>query len=319
MKTKRFFTLILLTLVTLAFVPNSFAQVIEIPDPVFKLKLCQTLTKYKQTACTVTKQDMESFTELNITGIISEHQIGFIAKNIIGIEHAINLTKLHIHRTHVSDYTLLSGLKKFTTLELPANNIMDTSSLAGLKGLESLRIDGNSVSDITPLSGLSELTGLDLSNNQIKDISPLTALTNLTSLSLDNNQITDTDINHLTELTNLETLVLSRNQITDIGPLAALTNLKSLHLDGNQIRNVSLITKLTNLQTLYIYDNPIKNRKPLLALLEQNPGIKIYVKKPMESVTSHLISFQGRTHEYRRCYQLDNGVRGRQRGFLYLP
>ena len=293
--------------------PNSFAQdaadeVISIPDPTLKARLCKVFNKPSN--CIITKQDMEGLTELDII-VLNPSDVR--DKNIIGLEYAINLTKFEIHRTYVSDIMPLSGLTKLTWLQMAANKIMDIKPLAELTNLEFLHLSTNKISDVTPLSGLTKLTGLLLSNNQITDISPLaeltnlknlwlngnqiidisplTALTNLTLLGLNGNQITDTDLNLLTVFTNLTNLRLNDNQITDISPLAELTNLKWLSLHGNQISDVSPLTELTNLKTLRIYDNPIKNRKPLLALLQQNPGIKIYLKNSREALPVTLSHF----------------------------
>ncbi len=335
MKTILFLILLLLAFVTLTFVPNSFAQdaadeVISIPDPTLKARLCKVFNKPSN--CIITKQDMEGLTELDII-VLNPSDVR--DKNIIGLEYAINLTKFEIHRTYVSDIMPLSGLTKLTWLQMAANKIMDIKPLAELTNLEFLHLSTNKISDVTPLSGLTKLTGLLLSNNQITDISPLaeltnlknlwldgnqiidispltaltnltllglngnqiidisplTALTNLTLLGLNGNQITDTDLNLLTVFTNLTNLRLNDNQITDISPLAELTNLKWLSLHGNQISDVSPLTELTNLKTLRIYDNPIKNRKPLLALLQQNPGIKIYLKNSREALPVTLSHF----------------------------
>ncbi len=250
MKTTLCLTLILLTFVTFAFVPNSFAQVIEIPDPFFKAQLYEALNK--PDGSTITKQDMESLTELRIVPDFADWLEGRTTQDITGIEHAINLTELNIHRTRVSDITPLSGLTKLTWLQLASNDITDINPLAGLANLEYLHLADNNLSDITPLSGLTKLTTLFLSSNQIMDISPLTALTNLTSLSATHNQIMD--ISPLTALTNLTSLGLGSNPITDISPLTALTNLTSLGLGSNPITDISPLAALTNLTSLSVYD-----------------------------------------------------------------
>ena len=62
--------------------------------------------------------------------------------------------------------------------------------------------------------------------------------------------------------------VLWRNQITDVSPLSELINLRELHLE----------------------ENPIKNREPLLALLQKNPDVKIYLEyggEPLPVTLSH--------------------------------
>ena len=259
MKTIRYLTLTLLIFVTLAFVPNSFAQdaadeVISIPDTRVKGRICAAL---KVPNCRITKQDMERLTELSLFINNFDEYYNYNFKSIVGLEYAINLTKFQIHHTLISDITPLSGLTKLTWLHMASNEIVDIEPLAGLVNLELLELWQNKVSDITPLSGLTNLTDLSLGHNQITDISPLTELTNLTSLTLSGNQITDTELDHLTTLTNLTHLTLGSNQITDIRPLTELTNLTRLGLGRNQLTDIRPLTELTNLTFLTLYHNQI--------------------------------------------------------------
>lgn len=293
-------SLILLTTIIFTFVPNSFAQVVDIPDPFFKAQLHKALNKPSDYI--ITKQDLESLTELHIVPSFADWVARRTSRDITGIEHATNLTILNIHRTQVSNLTPLSGLTKLTWLQLASNDITDISPLAGLTNLDYLHLADNNVRDITSLSGLTRLTTLFLGANQIMDIRSLTTLTNLTDLSARQNQITD--ISPLTTLTKLTSLNLGSNPITDISSLTALTHLTgltlydcgitdtdlktltalthltSLSLSVNQIRDVSPLTALTNLESLFVDDNPITNIEPLLTLLRQNEGIEIYLMGP---------------------------------------
>ena len=322
MKIARYSTLTILIFAMLASILNGFvqetaAQVVEIPDPIVKSDLCRALDLANnpdysvKVDCTITRQDMEELTQLDIVARIDDAYAGNTIKSITGIEYAINLTQFQLHRTYVSDLSPISGLTKLTTLWLvgnfipggPVSNIEDISPLAGLVNLEELRLDSNSISDLTPISGLTKLTDLhigdnpltDISpiagltnlkhlyianyfgNNPVTDISPIAGLTSLTSLNLIGNQITD--ISALAGLTNLERLDLADNEITDISALAGLTNLKGwLVLRNNNISDVSPLIGLTNLEKLWISGNPIQDITPLLTLLERNPGIQIYLE-----------------------------------------
>ena len=269
MKTGRYFTVKLLIFVMLVSVLNGFvlktaAQVISIPDPIVKRDICKVLKE--QTDCTITKQDMEGLTKLDIVALPRDVFAGITIKNIIGVEYAINLTNFQIHRTVVTDLTPISDLTKLTWVWLVANRIEDISPLAGLVNLDELRLDNNNVSDITHLSGLTKLRTLALGKNPITDISPIAELTNLTRLTLTDNQLTD--ISPLAELTNLKILNLRDNQIIDISPLTALTNLTLLGLDGNQITDtdLNLLTVFTNLTNLRLNDNQLTDISPLAGL-----------------------------------------------------
>lgn len=104
---------------------------------------------------------------------------------------------------------------------------------------------------------------------------PLAEMTQLRALNMPNNQITD--ITPLSRMTQLVELSLGSNQIKNITPLASLTQLQRLYLSQNQISDVSALSGLVNTKEIYLRRNPIKNKKPLLALLRNNPGVKIYL------------------------------------------
>ena len=71
-----------------------------------------------------------------------------------------------------------------------------------------------------------------------------------------------------------------------------MTKLEELWLRYNQIHDVSPLTGLTNLQELHLEGNPIKNREPLLAMLQRNPDIKIYLKESGDPLPVSLSHFR---------------------------
>ena len=76
-------------------------------------------------------------------------------QNLTGLEYAINLSRLTLHKNSISDLTPLQNLTNLTEFE-------STRS---------------SISNITPLRNLTNLTRLDLNANRIIDISALQNLT----------------------------------------------------------------------------------------------------------------------------------------------
>ena len=221
------------------------------------------------------------------------------------------LRNLRINNNQITDISPLAGLTRLSVLMINNNQITDISPLVGLTQLTHLEIDYNPISDHTPLKELTNLSllglygnqitdetlplltkfpklaSLSLGTNQIRDIVPLAKLTNLTFLALEANQISD--ITPLAGLTNLRVLVLYNNQISDVTSLAKLTNLQLLDLNHNQISDVRSLTDLVNLEFLGLIGNPIKNRKPLLALLQKNPDVEIWLNndKPLPVTLSH--------------------------------
>ncbi len=188
-------------------------------------------------------------------------------RDLTGLEHATELTKLDLFLHQVIDITPLAGLTELTEIDLGGNEIIDITPLAGLTELTELYLGGNEIRDITPLTQLTQLTELDLSDNYIIDISPLAGLTQLTILYLSYNQIQD--ITPLSTLTQLTSLRLLTNQISDLTPLAQLTRLVRLHLKKNEITDVTPLTQLTNLEYINLEDNNITDITPLAQLSDQ--------------------------------------------------
>ena len=257
---------------------------VNLPDSNLRTVIATALGKASDD--TITIGDMEVLTELQASNAnISD---------LTGLEHAINLTILHLgfevgttnNSNSIQDISPLAGLDKLTQLSLDRNEISDISplarlnsleilklwdnlisdisSLAGLTNLTLLNLDNNSISDISPLAGLTNLTSLNLDNNSISDLSPLANLTNLTRLNLDNNSISD--LSPLAGLNNLEWLSLNFNPLSAISPLAELTNLTSLNLDNNSISDISSLAGLTNLTRLNLDNNSISDLSPLANL-----------------------------------------------------
>ena len=215
---------------------------------------------------------------------LSYNQISDVAP----LAELTNLHTLYLSHNQISDVAPLAELTNLHTLYLSHNQISDVAPLAELTNLHTLELSRNQISDVVPLAELTNLHTLYLSRNQISDVVPLSELTNLHTLFLPRNQISD--VAPLAELTNLHTLYLSRNQISDVAPLVELMNLHTLELSRNQISDFTPFADMVNLKTLYLLWNPIKNRKPLLALLQKNPDVRIYLKDrntPLPVTLSH--------------------------------
>lgn len=86
-------------------------------------------------------------------------------ESLQGIEHAKNLTFLHIGNSLISDLNPLAGLPKLQVLKLYGNQISDISPLSGLTQLKELHLHSNQISDFTPLLNLTNLEYLDIFNN----------------------------------------------------------------------------------------------------------------------------------------------------------
>ena len=214
---------------------------VEIPDAA--LRKAAEAELGIETGDPITRSQMATLRDVVARGV----------RQLTGIEYAVNLSSLRLHRGAISDLAPLAGLTALTDLSLIDNSISDISPLSGLTDLTELWLSGNSISDVSPLSGLTELTELRLYDNSISDVSPLSGLTELTELRLYDNSISD--VSPLSGLTELTELSLSGNSISDVSPLSGLTELTDLRLSG-PISDVSPLAGLTALTTLGLRGRP---------------------------------------------------------------
>ena len=172
--------------------------------------------------------------DLPITQLVMNQLTGLDAGNsqiedLTGLEHATNLTWIHLHQNNISDLKPLAQLNHLERLSLWDNPISDLSPLANLTQLRGLDLGGCNISNITPLANLTRLEWLTLHwNHLIVDIGPLANLTQLTQLRLTGNRIVD--ISPLSNLTMLEELWIANNRIIDFSPVDGL-QIKVFHKD----------------------------------------------------------------------------------------
>ena len=208
--------------------------------------------------------------------------------DLTGLEHAINLTWLHLGVNEIQDISPLAELERLEALWIYVNPLSDITPLASLVNLKTLDFGVCQITNVHPLANLKELEILRLDSNLIEDIAPLSNLMMLTELGLADNRIVD--ISSLADLTNLEILRLHYNQIQDITPLANLTSLRELWLTGNRIVGISPLENLTTLKELRIRHNQIRDITPLSNLTNLTElwltGNRIVDIRPLENLTT---------------------------------
>ena len=216
---------------------------VEIPDANLRRAVERELSK--ASGDPITRRDMAS---LLVVAFRGDDEYGTGARDLSGIEHAVNLHTLFAERGSISDLSPLEGLRHLRYLDLSHNYISDITPLAGLDELRQLRLGDNYISDLGPLAGLAgneSLVSLSLSDNQISDLS---ALSNLSSL---------------------ETLGLGYNQVHDLTPLAGLDSLRELWLADNRVSRLAPLANLGSLTYIQLGGNNIADLAPLVA----NPGL----------------------------------------------
>ena len=198
---KRCFVFIaVLMLLNMQWLPFTYAQVVNIPDPNLAAKLREALS-------------------LNPTDDITQ----------AAIDHLSNLAA---NKSGITDITGLEAARNLRTLSLSDNPIADVSGISALTGLTWLAITGMDIADISFLSGLTEMEYLYLSGNRIRDVSALAGMTHLKHLYILDNQVTDISV--LSSLTELNVLDISLNPIESLLPLEDLVDLETLVIDPQQ-------------------------------------------------------------------------------------
>ena len=161
---------------------NSFAQVVEIPDPNLRQAIREALQL----------PDGQPITQQRMLEITTLKASGKGITNLTGLDNATNLKHLY-----------LAGRR----------GVSDISALANLIKLETLNLSGQAVSDITPLSNLVNLVYLSIEKNYVSDISPLANLVNLKELWININPISD-----FTAIQGLNLLEFRWDEPCDISP-----------------------------------------------------------------------------------------------------
>ena len=251
------------------------SSVVTIRDANLRAKIAETLGRSR--GVQLTAGDMLALTRLEVPNANIQ--------NLIGLEHAHNLTSLnlggayirgkgYLNSNKVSDFSPLEGLTQLTRLSLFHSFLSDVSFLSALTQLTWLDLRNNDISDVSALSGLTQLNTLYLYNNSISDVSALvsalSSLTRLRELRLGGNAITD--VSALAGLTQLNSLSLYGISISDVSALVSvlsnLTQLRELNLGGNAITDVSALAGLTQLNRLHLYSNSISDVSALSTLTQ---------------------------------------------------
>lgn len=246
MKTKLLYLILFVT-----FCAN--AQIVNIPDPVFKAKLVQS------TATSSVAQDVNGnalkvdtnndgqiqFTEAQNIYKLYLNQLGIT--NLTGITNFNNLRSLVVHNQYNLPDANLSGLSNLEELDLHNNHILNSLNINGLTSLKKLQLSYLDITSIDLASAIN-LTDVSIQSTDLTTID-LSPLTNLKVLMLYNNQLSTLNVSMLSQL---ETLGCGSNNLTTLD-VSDLLNLKSVWCDGNNISqlNFSNCPVLTNLNCRY--------------------------------------------------------------------
>jgi len=243
------------------------AQIVNIPDPIFKAKLLSANT---------TNGIASNSANQNIV-------IDTNGDNEIQVSEALNVSKLFIPGQAGNMIADITGINQFTNLtSLSAfNNALTNLQISGLSNLQVIHVANNNLTALS-VNNLNSLQNLTITNNQLTNFS-VTNTPNLQTLSCSGNQLTLVDISNFPNLITLEcnnnlitTLALnnnnnlgnisaSNNQLTTI-PFGEAPNLSNLYINNNLFTTID-VGQLTQLGNFNFSNNPnlisfnIKNGK----------------------------------------------------------
>jgi Secretion system C-terminal sorting domain/Leucine Rich repeats (2 copies)/Domain of unknown function DUF11 len=231
------------SLLTLLFFFGANAQIVNIPDPVFKAKLLSASTN----GIASTQTPNESFGTVTTVNAIDTNDDGEIQ-----VSEAVLIKYLNISFTNL---TSLEGINAFINLEsfyFNENNQLSTLNLSGLPNLKYLDCSNNQITSLN-VSGLVNLKQFYCEFNLLPSLN-LNGLTALQKFNCRNNQLPSLNVSGLT---NLQLLDCHGNQLPNLD-LTGLSNLQSLYCSYNQLPNL-ILTGLPNLQILECSHNLLSN------------------------------------------------------------
>ncbi len=241
----------------LLFALAASAQIVNIPDPVFKDRL---VNQFFPTI------DTNHDDEIQVSEALATTRIDVYYADIYdltGLEAFTNLTRLNITGIHLSGTLDLSFLPNLQILEC-ADIGLTGLNLTGLTQLNSIDCSTNELTSLD-LSTLTNLGALIIRRNPQLGIPSLAGLNNLVHLDCGLSGLTAINISNLPML---QRLICDENNLTSL-TLSNLPNLNLLNCAENQLSNVefSALPNLTELQMWSNHFNTLTLTNPLLTIV----------------------------------------------------
>lgn len=241
-----------LLLLLLLFTGVVKAQIVNIPDPIFKAKLV-----------TANPTDVDNKIAKNFND--EWMTIDANGDGEIQVSEAQAVKMLNVSHSAITDITGLTSFSNLQSLSLILREItsLDLNTLTSLKSLSCFNMPYLTSLSINNLTNLIDLNVISLYNLTSLNVSSLTSLTklnciygglttlnvngltNLTELNCAGNQLTN-----LNGLPNITKLNCSQNLLTSLN-LTGLTNLAELDCSSNQLTNLNGLPNLTQLNCSY--------------------------------------------------------------------
>lgn len=221
------------------------AQIVNIPDPIFKNYLVQDTTINTNVDSEIQVSEASAF-----TGVINCSNLNI--SDLTGIEFFTDLTSLNCDNNQL---THLNITQNTNLLTLWCNyNQLTSLDVTQNKNLTLLRFDNNQIANID-ITQNTDLRTFSCKNNQLTNLN-ITQNTNLRALNCSNNQLTKLDINKNTEVVNLK---CSYNHLANID-VNYNTKLDVFYCDYNQLTSLE-IPKNTDIRDLNCNNNKLQRLK----------------------------------------------------------
>jgi hypothetical protein len=230
------------------------AQIVNIPDPVFKAYLLSTAIN----ADTNTNGEIEMSEAAAIT-ILSPNSA---VSDFTGLEAFVNLTGLTISdASALNSISAMPGLTSLTSMYVSGNNSITSVSLNQYPNLKFLWLDHLNVCSSVSFSGIS-LTEVSIAFCDLLTTLDVSSQTNLRRITCREDSLANINLGTLPSLIYLE---LTSNALTSVD-LSGLTILDALLVSDNQltslnVSNLSVLTGLifggNNIPSIDVANNPL--------------------------------------------------------------
>lgn len=243
------------------------AQIVNIPDPVFKARLLSANTTNGVASNSSNQymiidtngdQEIQVSEALNVSKLFIPGQTGSMITDLTGINQFANLTSLSVFGNALTNLQI-SGLSNLIVIHA-ANNNLTTVSVDNLSSLENLSIANNHLTSFS-VTNTPNLKTLSCSGNQLASVD-ISNFPNLMTLECNNNLITSLILNNNNSLLNIQA---TNNKLTTVA-FEEAPNLSNLYLKNNLFTTIDA-GQLTGLNNFDFSDNPnlisfnIKNGK----------------------------------------------------------
>jgi hypothetical protein len=243
------------------------AQIVNIPDPVFKARLLSANTTNGVASNSSNQymiidtngdQEIQVSEALNVSKLFIPGQTGSMITDLTGINQFANLTSLSVFGNALTNLQI-SGLSNLIVIHA-ANNNLTTVSVDNLSSLENLTIANNHLTSFS-VTNTPNLKTLSCSGNQLTSVD-ISNFPNLMTLECNNNLITSLILNNNNSLLNIQA---TNNKLTTVA-FEEAPNLSNLYLKNNLFTTIDA-GQLTGLDNFDFSDNPnlisfnIKNGK----------------------------------------------------------